>query len=109
MNQNLGHLSPGRQRLVRLIQRVNFGRVENLLIVGGEPVFKPAPRTVQTVKLGGDNDQRTETGLEDFQLTSPVIDMLNQLTDLGDGRIERLDVRYGLPFSMEIEQDTQAA
>jgi len=106
MNQNLGHLSPGRQRLVRLIQRVNFGRVENLLIIGGEPVFKPAPRMVQTVKLGGDNERRVETGIEDFQLTSPVLDMLDQLTDLGDGRIERLDVRHGLPFFMEIEQAT---
>ena len=106
MNQNLGHLSPGRQRLVRLIQRVNFGRVENLLIVHGEPVFKPAPRMVQTVKLGGDNERRAEAGIEDFQLTGPVMDMLNQLTDLGDGRIERLDVRHGLPFFMEIEQAT---
>ncbi len=109
MIESFSQLSLGRQRLVRLMQRVNFGRIEGLLIVRGEPVFKPAPRTIQAIKLGGDHGPRQEAALRDFRLAAEVIEMIERLAQLGDGRIERLDVRHGLPFFMEIEQEQNVA
>ena len=109
MIELFSQLSPCRQRLVRLMQQVNFGRIEGLLVVRGDPVFRPAPRTLQAIKLGGDNGPRQESSLRDFRLAAEVVDLLDRLNQLGDGRVERLDVRHGLPFLMEIEREQTAA
>ena len=36
-------LSPARTRLVGLMQRLNFGRIDELRILDGEPLFDPPP------------------------------------------------------------------
>ena len=51
-------LSPGRQRLVELMQQIQFGRIHDLPVRGGEPVFEPPPRAVKTVKIAGRNAPR---------------------------------------------------
>jgi hypothetical protein len=48
-------LTPARCRLVERLQQLNFGRVEGLLVRGGEPVFGPATRVVREIKFGGEN------------------------------------------------------
>jgi hypothetical protein len=53
-------LSDPQRRLVELMQRLNFGRIEDLIIRGGEPVFDPAPKVIQKVKIGGENGPRPE-------------------------------------------------
>jgi hypothetical protein len=47
------------------MQRLNFGRIENLHVRGGEPVFDPAPRVSKKLKIGGENDPRPEAACED--------------------------------------------
>jgi hypothetical protein len=37
-------LTPARRRLVERLQQLNFGRIEGLLVRGGEPVFGPSTR-----------------------------------------------------------------
>ena len=37
-------LSPGQRRLLRLFQAINFGRIEELEVRGGEPQISPLPR-----------------------------------------------------------------
>jgi tetratricopeptide (TPR) repeat protein len=37
-------LSPARRRLVELLQQLNFGRVEGLSFLDGDPIFDPLPR-----------------------------------------------------------------
>ena len=61
-------LSDPQRRLVELMQTLNFGRIEDLIIRGGEPVFDPAPRVIQKVKIGGENGPRTELTCADFLL-----------------------------------------
>ncbi len=54
-------LSAVRRRLVEILQELNYGRIESLVIKGGEPQFEPAPRKVWEIKFGGENDARPET------------------------------------------------
>jgi hypothetical protein len=96
-------LSESQSRLVELLQRLNFGRIEGLQICEGVPVFEPAPRVIQKVKMGGDNTPRSEVDLQDFWLKRPTIEMLQAITDLGDGLVLSIEVKYGLPFAMEFE------
>ncbi len=97
-------LSNPQRHLVELMQRVNFGRIEDLTNPpGGEPIFDPAPKVIQKVKIGGENGPRPEVTCEDFLLKKQTIELLETITDLREGRVLAIDVRHGLPFTVEIE------
>jgi len=91
-------------RLVELLQDLNFGKIEALRVVGGEPCFEPPPRVIQTLKMGGQNGPRDEAGLPDFWLRQPMVDLLQTIREIGDGEILAIDVKHGLPFTVEIER-----
>ena len=95
-------LSPARRRLIELLQTLNFGRLEQLQIRGGEPVFDPMPRIVREYKFGGENGSRPETGRADYALKTQIRDLLQLLDVLGDGTLAVLSVKHGLPFHAEL-------
>jgi len=97
-------LSPPRRRLVELLQQVNFGRIEGLNVLDGEPLFDPPPRVVREIKFGGDNGPRPEAAAADFALKSQVVELLQSLDWIGDGTIDVLEVKHGLPFRMSIAE-----
>jgi hypothetical protein len=97
-------LSPGRKDLVQLMQRLNFGRIEGLEIRNGEPVFEPAPRIIQDIKIGGENGPRPELAIKDFALRSAVIELFEHLSRIGDGTLESIEVKHGMPFKLVVEQ-----
>jgi hypothetical protein len=96
-------LSPSWQRLLRLLQTVNFGRVEELEIRNGEPLFSPAPRVFLDLKLDVADGPRPESRLDTFELRRQVERFIDQASRLKDGTVERIEVRHGLPFRMVIE------
>jgi len=96
-------LSPAQRRLVELMQQINFGRIEDLQVRAGEPVFSPAPRVVRKLKVGGDNGPRPEFAFDDFLLKNQIPELLETLAAVKDGEILLIDVRHGLPFAVEIE------
>jgi len=99
-------LSPARKRLVELMQHMHFGRVERLVVRGGEPVFDPGPRVIRKLKMGGRNEPRSEAAAEDFVLRREVIELLEQVQGIGNGCIDRIEIAHGLPFVLEIEEPT---
>jgi hypothetical protein len=87
------------------MQRVNFGRIEGLVIREGEPVLNnPVPRIILEVKFAGENGPRAEASLEDFALKSQVVDLLSYFERLQNVTIDVLTIKHGLPFSMQVEQ-----
>lgn len=97
-------LSPARRRLVELLQHVNFGRLEDLNVLEGDPVYDPPPRVVREIKFGGDNNPRAETAAADFALKSQVVELMQCLDRIGDGIIDVLEVKHGLPFRMSVAE-----
>ena len=98
-------LSAPQKRLLEILQKTNFGRVECLSVRNGEPVFDPAPRVVKDVKLGNsDNEARPELESIDFALKREHLDLFENLTKLGTGMIEAIEIRHGLPFRILFEQ-----
>lgn len=104
MNRMKSSLSPAGRQLVELMQKINFGRIENLVVCGGEPVLKPLPYVVREVKFGGENSPRPETTQRDFTLKAEVLDMFNHLTKLDSDIIPRIEIRHGLPFCMTVKE-----
>jgi hypothetical protein len=99
-----GALLASYRRLLEAMQRLNFGKIENLEIRGGLPVFQPAPRIVRDVKIGAEDSARTEVENEDFLLKAPVIECFEHLKRLGNGRVALIEIRHGCPFRLLIEQ-----
>jgi len=98
-------LSAARARLVELMQGLNFGCIEQLVVRGGEPVLDPPPRLVREVKFCAENGPRPETAKEDFALKAQVSDLFAHMEAMGDGVIACIEVKHGLPFRMIFEED----
>lgn len=97
-------LTPSRRRLLAEMQRLNFGRIEDLHVLNGEPQFNPPPRVFRDVRPGRDNGPRPETTKADFDLKVEVLDLFVHLEAVGDGVIERIEIQHGLPFRMTFEE-----
>ena len=97
------------KRLVELMQALNFGRITGLAVRAGQPDLAKGFRTVRTVKLpAGDNGPRPEAGSADFELRKEVISLRDQVAKADDGARVTVEVKHGLPFLIEIEEEHQA-
>jgi hypothetical protein len=94
-------LSTAEKRLIEVMQKLNYGRIEGLAIRDGRPVFTPGSRIVKDVKLGAaDNGVRAEINSADFSLKREHIELLENLRAMGDGTVESIGVKAGLPFRL---------
>ncbi len=90
-------LSVSRQTLVRVCQDVNFGQIQGLHVRNSDPVWDPAPTVLSEVRLDIEEGPRPEGELPDFKLSSEIQRLICQLDQLKDGRIEKIEVRGGVP------------
>ncbi|HEY1205388.1 MAG: hypothetical protein ABSH46_11815 [Bryobacteraceae bacterium] len=95
-------LSASRQTLVRVCQHVNFGQIQGLHVRNSDPVWDPAPTVLSEVRLDIEEGPRPEGELPDFQLSFEIQRLMCQLDRLQDGRIEKIEVRGGLPRRLVI-------
>ena len=102
-------LSHARRRLIELMQRMNFGRIEGLQVRAGEPVFDPAPRVIRKLKIGGENGPRPEAACGDFWLKHQAVELFEAIASVGEGEVLAIEVKHGLPFSVEIEHRPEIA
>jgi hypothetical protein len=101
----LRELAEPRQRLLRLMQDINFGRI-TFQVRSGEPDLNQPWRTRRTLKLpSGHNGPRSEAGSADFELCQAQTALLDALGRANDGENVTVEVRHGLPFLVEIERD----
>ena len=96
-------LSPARRRLLELMQSIGYGRIQNLIIRDGDPVFRPPPYVVREFKLNSDDDADHELAAVDFELKLEVVRLFRRLDRLGDGMVESVEIKDGLPFKLAVE------
>lgn len=101
-------LSEPRRKLVETMQQMDFGHIDGLVILDGDPVFDPMPRIVRDIKLGGEDGPRPKSNHADFLLKSQVIELFDHLTEIRNGSIESIEVKHGLPFRLVVEQSAQS-
>ncbi len=101
------HLTAGQKCLVEWMQRMYYGRIEGLLVRGGQPICDPPPRVVREVKLGGERGPHPMHGRQDFPLKEEVQDLFAEMERIGDGVILLIEVRHGLPARMVFEEEVK--
>jgi len=95
----LSDLSPARQDLVRLAQRIAWGQILDIMVRGGEPVISELIIVVD-IKLDGDAGVRPEARLIDFTLCKEACALMQQLDEIQDGKIEAIHIQAGVPRRM---------
>jgi hypothetical protein len=94
-----------KRRVIELCQAVNFGRI-SFRVRGGEPDADQPWRTLRTVKVtGGRNGPRPESCKVDFELRKEQIALLDELSCLADSTRVTVEVKHGLPFIIQIEDE----
>jgi hypothetical protein len=97
------NLLPSERRFVTAMQDLAFGRFEFLQIRNGELLLDPWPAAVRGIKFGSEDAPASQTRPDEFDLKRQVVEFFEYVRAVDAGEIRRLDVRHGLPFSMEIE------
>lgn len=97
-------LTACRVDLLELMQTINFGRIENLAVMNGDPVLEPMPRIIREIKFGGDNGPRPELDAGNFLLKTQVLELFQQFDRLGGCTVEVLEIKHGLPFRMLVAE-----
>jgi hypothetical protein len=95
-------LSAPERRFVRAMRELGFGRFESLRIERGELVLDPWPTTVRSVKFGTEDLVKPNGLPTEFEFKRQVADFFEHVRALDSGEIRCLELRHGLPFSMEI-------
>jgi len=101
--RRFSQLSPARQALVRLCQRLNFGLIQSIAVRDADPVFDPGNVVLVDEKLDGNGSSRPEAELRDFELAVELCRLMSRLDEIRDGRIERLEIRGGIPRRVVFE------
>lgn len=97
-------LSPACRSLLELIRWVNFGRIEELAVRGGDPVFDPPPRVVRAVRLAQPGPSRHQSTRTPSTLRREEIGLVQELATIGTGVIHVIKIHDGLPVALEIHQ-----
>src|SRR5579864_8270547 len=102
-------LSPGQRSLVELMHVHQFGRIENMPVRAGEPVFNSDVKVVRVARLGSGNDAANLTRSDEFHLKRQVRDLFEELERLQEGTVIRLEFKHGLPLLLETTSRTTSS
>ena len=94
-------LSSSERSFVTVAQQLGFGHFESIKIRDGALVLDPWPTVVQVLKFGAADGEPADRAA-DFELKKSLAEFFEYVRGVDDGEIRCLEVRHGLPFSMEI-------
>lgn len=95
-------LSRAKRELVRLMQEIDHGRLENFAIVSGEPDLT-SPTIIHELRVpAGDRDSRPSS--EPFGLKASIVTLFELFGRYSDARIRWLEIRGGLPVRIAVER-----
>jgi hypothetical protein len=96
------NLLPTEAAFLAAMQRMGFGSFEYLQIRDGQLLLDPWPTAVRDVKFAS-SPNTAEPADGSSALKPQVIEFFSYVRDVDAGEIRELEVRHGIPFSMEIE------
>jgi hypothetical protein len=66
-------------------------------VSAGEPDFGEETEILLDLKLDADCSPRPELNLQDFILSAELLRLFRQFDSIGDGVVEQIEIRAGLP------------
>jgi len=96
-------LRPSERAFAAAMPDLGFGRFEYLRIERGELILNPWPTVVRDVKFGSQDPGTAKIRSAESELKPQVAELFEYIRAVDAGEIRTLEVKHGLPFSMEIE------
>ena len=96
-------LLPSERSMLGAMRKLGFGRFEYLPIERGEIVLNPWPTVIRDIKFGPTDPGLAKKPAGEFELKPQAAEFFEYVRDVDAGEIRMLEVKHGLPFSMEIE------
>ena len=96
-------LRPSERRMIAAMRILRFGRFEYIRIERGEIVLNPWPASVREVKFGSRDPGAAKIPAAEFELKPQIAELFEYVRAVDAGELRTLEVKGGLPFSMEIE------
>ena len=91
-----------------LVRDTRFGTIEHIRVSGGRPVIDANTEVCTEYRLSG-VEPGVEMMTEDQYVSKPQVRaMFERFRAVGDGIIECLEVRDGLPFKMTVRRSARA-
>ena len=96
-------LNPDQRRTVEIIEALDFGVIERLLIRGGLPCYEREPRIVQKIKLLPEPQRQPDRLNAGLSLHKAFENLFEQLCRVGDGFVD-VEVQHSRPFRLVLER-----
>lgn len=96
-------LLPSERRFLMAMRQLGYGRFESLRIQRGELVLDPWPTFVRSLKFGNATSNCPFVRCSEFDLKRQAAEFFTYVRKTDVGLIRVLELRGGMPFSMEIE------
>ena len=104
MEMKKSELSPKKQHLLEMTQRIGHGRIEGLPVRDGEPILAPPPTVLRLFLFGKDNGPNAALSSEDFVLKKNVTEMFEIFDREQSFVIDELVIADGLPVRMTVRE-----
>ena len=99
--------SPERQQLARMIEELEFGRIDGLLVIQGQPRFSPRPRCTRVFNLtAGDTYDARRSGRE-YRLRT-MRALFRRLDSIRGAAVVSILVQHGLPVRLTVHEPDEA-
>lgn len=95
-------LDPAQLKLVETVEKLCWGRIEQMPVHKGMPCLEQAAQTVREIKLGSEAEPFARSQA-DLTLKYEFERLLNELSQLGDGLVD-VEIRHGVPFKLLVRR-----
>jgi hypothetical protein len=85
------------------MQDVGYGEIRQLVVIKGEPVVEPLPKIIRRHKLTVPRRRQNVPRSEDYILKEQVVNLFDDLDQMGNGVVAVIEVRDGLPCEITLE------
>jgi hypothetical protein len=98
-------LLPSERTYLEAMHCLRYGRFESLRIERGELVVDPWPKTIRQVRFGASDPGCEKEPSAEFRLKAQLAELFEYVRSIDAGEIRILEIRGGLPFSMQFVQE----
>lgn len=98
-------LLPSERAFLEAMRRLGYGRYESLKIHNGE-LLAPWPSAIRDMKFGAQNPGCEKELSSEFRLIQQLVQLFGYIRSVDAGEIRVLVIKNGLPFAMQIVQES---
>jgi len=99
--------SPARQRLAAMIEKLEFGCIDELHLLNGEPQFTPRPRLKRVFNLAANDGSSAKRRGREYRLRT-LRALFDRLNSIRGAVVVSILVQHGVPVRLTVYDPEEA-